>query len=381
MRAPQTRTGHYEKLSFRQFWQWLPEEGVTPDGCGTHGETEARGNGVSGGASTADGFAGWKKARLNEVGGGGWVQQGERAQVVDMLGGRTCQDWWGYADYKRCHDLFADASNMDGGDPEHGGGSAGGKTGGGVWFDWASLGLPGAQEEAGTQACGGTRETTFWYGSEGSQVQCHYDTYGYNLVAQLYGRKRWLLFPPTEVAHEALQPTRMPYEESSVFSSVDVASSESQLLSDIAGAVDVTLEPGDMLYVPRQWWHFARACSTSISVNTWVDTPTEDAQERVREALVRLLVCQLSAPPHEVTGGTEAWLNPTEECLGRQEDLALLNSAVAASGHGTGNTGQVEMPDVVHAVSHPRVVRLAADVLLDAFKKKGGSRKSVNEHM
>ena len=29
-------------------------------------------------------------------------------------------------------------------------------------------------------------------------MQCHYDTYGYNLVAQLNGVKRWLLFPPTE---------------------------------------------------------------------------------------------------------------------------------------------------------------------------------------
>lgn len=38
-------------------------------------------------------------------------------------------------------------------------------------------------------------------------------------VAQLYGRKRWLLYPPADTA--VLAPTRIPYEESSVFSQVD----------------------------------------------------------------------------------------------------------------------------------------------------------------
>ena len=38
-------------------------------------------------------------------------------------------------------------------------------------------------------------------------------------VAQLHGRKRWLLYPPADTAN--LYPTRVPYEESSVFSRVD----------------------------------------------------------------------------------------------------------------------------------------------------------------
>lgn len=38
-------------------------------------------------------------------------------------------------------------------------------------------------------------------------------------VAQLQGKKRWLLYPPADTGN--LYPTRVPYEESSVFSRVD----------------------------------------------------------------------------------------------------------------------------------------------------------------
>ncbi len=40
-------------------------------------------------------------------------------------------------------------------------------------------------------------------------------------------------------------------------------------------------------------WHFVTALTASISVNTWVDDPATDARERVHEALVRVLVCQV----------------------------------------------------------------------------------------
>ena len=31
------------------------------------------------------------------------------------------------------------------------------------------------------------------------------------------------------------------------------------------------LEPGDVLFVPRQWWHFVKSLDTTISVNTWIE--------------------------------------------------------------------------------------------------------------
>lgn len=77
----------------------------------------------------------------------------------------------------------------------------------------------------------------FWFGSKGAHTSAHFDSYGCNIVVQVYGRyntkciltqkfseptqkssfklfsKSWLLFPP----NERLSPTRIPYEESSVY--------------------------------------------------------------------------------------------------------------------------------------------------------------------
>lgn len=125
--------------------------------------------------------------------------------------------------------------------------------------DWNSLGL----DRDGF-------DSTLWMGTSGSYTPCHYDTYGFNLVAQLYGRKRWTLISPSQSRH--MKPIRLPYEESSVFSNVDLLkpSSSSSLAETTPRVVD--LEPGDVLYVPRHWWHFVQCLSDGcISVNTWVE--------------------------------------------------------------------------------------------------------------
>jgi len=48
---------------------------------------------------------------------------------------------------------------------------------------WSAFGFDGRD---GTQS-------TFWLGSQGAYTVCHYDTYGCNLVAQIYGRYMQLI--------------------------------------------------------------------------------------------------------------------------------------------------------------------------------------------
>lgn len=50
-------------------------------------------------------------------------------------------------------------------------------------------------------------------GTPGAHTACHYDSYGYNVHAQLSGSKRWILFEPSE----NMEPVRIPYEESTIF--------------------------------------------------------------------------------------------------------------------------------------------------------------------
>ncbi|CAF4409776.1 unnamed protein product, partial [Adineta steineri] len=103
-----------------------------------------------------------------------------------------------------------------------------------------------------------------WIGSQGSHTPCHYDTYGINFVAQILGRKRWLLFPP-DSAISQLQ-TRIPYEESSVYLDIEPMILDKFHNIDV---YDITLEPGDVLFVPKHWWHFVSSIdSITISVNS-----------------------------------------------------------------------------------------------------------------
>lgn len=52
------------------------------------------------------------------------------------------------------------------------------------------------------------KDILFWLGSRGANTPCHYDTYGFNIVVQVFGSKSWLLFPPDA----PLTPTRVPFE-------------------------------------------------------------------------------------------------------------------------------------------------------------------------
>ena len=33
--------------------------------------------------------------------------------------------------------------------------------------------------------------------------------------------------------------------------------------------LDCILQPGQMLYIPPQWWHYVKSCSTSFSTSFW----------------------------------------------------------------------------------------------------------------
>jgi HSPB1-associated protein 1 len=197
--------------------------------------------------------------------------------------------YWVYADYKYMCQLCDDRPDLI------------------RAIDWGVLGFEGRDGV----------DSTLWVGSKESNTPCHYDTYGCNLVAQLWGQKKWTLFPPSDSAY--LYPTRIPYEESSVFSEVNITCPDLQRHRDYASATgyQVALEAGDVLFVPRHWWHYVECVQDAVSVNTWIDLP-DDLYERVKEGVVRTTVAGWlpghtrvnhdSSQPHETTH----WINPNE---------------------------------------------------------------------
>ncbi|XP_020768431.1 HSPB1-associated protein 1 isoform X2 [Odocoileus virginianus] len=212
--------------------------------------------------------------------------------------------FWAYADYKYFVSLFEDKTD--------------------IFQDviWSDFGFPGRNGQ----------ESTLWIGSLGAHTPCHLDTYGCNLVFQVQGRKRWHLFPPEDTPF--LYPTRIPYEESSVFSKINVVNPDLKRFPQFRKARRhmVTLSPGQVLFVPRHWWHYVES----------IDPVTEeDHQARVEEAITRMLVCALKTAenPHN----TRAWLNPTElEETSHEVNCHYLNGAISAFFNHYGTSEVVE---------------------------------------
>ncbi|XP_028846595.1 HSPB1-associated protein 1 homolog [Denticeps clupeoides] len=210
-------------------------------------------------------------------------------------------DYWAYADYKYIAFLFKDNEDM--------------------FKDvvWSDFGYPGINGAA----------STLWLGTEGANTPCHMDSYGCNLILQVQGRKRWHLFPPEDT--KRLYPTRIPYEESSVFSQVNVLQPDLDMFPGFreARAHVVTLQPGQVLFVPRHWWHYVESVDpVTVSINSWMEQEADD-ETRVGEALTKTLVCAMKTTPSQ--DNNDNWLNPTEDGVtSHGENLQYLSLALQA---------------------------------------------------
>ena len=129
------------------------------------------------------------------------------------------EHFWIYADYKYMSELCRELPHVR------------------EAVDWSVFGF---KDRDGQQS-------TLWVGSEGACTPCHFDTYGCNLVAQLYGCKRWTLFPPSSTP--SMYPTRLPFEESSVFSQVNIANPDLTKHPRFSNAHKYEVNTGALIYL------------------------------------------------------------------------------------------------------------------------------------
>ncbi|XP_003705237.1 HSPB1 associated protein 1 [Megachile rotundata] len=159
-------------------------------------------------------------------------------------------------------------------------------------------------------------DSTLWIGNKGAHTNCHQDSYGSNLVAQIHGRKQWLLFPPDSTRY--LQPTRIPYEESTVYSKYNffcpTEDNEINILKIQERPKLVTLEPGDVLFVPPGWWHYVESLDLTVSVNVWLPVET-DHMSRVKEAIVKLVIAGIGKSVCNMTNEAECSLSDCTNLL------------------------------------------------------------------
>ncbi|XP_008558350.1 HSPB1-associated protein 1 isoform X1 [Microplitis demolitor] len=188
-------------------------------------------------------------------------------ECIEKIDNNT-EEWY-YFDYKYMHEWFDDKPEIL------------------EAVDWKLFGF----DKSG-------RDSTLWIGSKGAHTNCHQDTYGCNLIAQLHGRKEWLLFPPDSGAE--LKQTRIPYEESTIYSKLNFFSPTRDDLVAMKrinkNAKSIVLEKGQVLFVPRGWWHYVESLDFSISVNVWLPLES-DNEGRLKEAIVKFLMTKSEGIP------------------------------------------------------------------------------------
>lgn len=106
----------------------------------------------------------------------------------------------------------------------------------------------------------------FWLGPIGTMTPLHCD-FDDNIFAQVWGTKRIFLVPPH---HDEFLYVREanPVLFGSPFDP-EHPDYEAYPLARQAAAVEVIVEPGELLYVPAGWYHQVRALTFSLSSNRW----------------------------------------------------------------------------------------------------------------
>jgi len=104
------------------------------------------------------------------------------------------------------------------------------------------------------------RKVFLWFGPGGTVTPLHHDVMNI-IVAQIVGRKRFILIPPEQ--------TPYVYNELGVYSQVDCGNPDYSRhpLYQQATPIDVVLEPGESLFIPVGWWHYVESLETSIMLS------------------------------------------------------------------------------------------------------------------
>ncbi|HMS63990.1 MAG TPA: cupin-like domain-containing protein [Ignavibacteria bacterium] len=112
------------------------------------------------------------------------------------------------------------------------------------------------------------KKTNFWFGGGGCVSPLHFDNYQ-NFLVQIMGRKELTLFSPEDTKY--LYSNTKGEHNLSQISLIDLEhpdENEFPLLKEAQG-YKVVLGPGDILYIPLNWWHHVKTLDLSISINFW----------------------------------------------------------------------------------------------------------------
>lgn len=118
--------------------------------------------------------------------------------------------------------------------------------------------------------------TNLWFGGDKCKTPLHFDDKD-NFFIQIFGEKRILLFSPTQTEF-LYQAHGEEHDHLSRVNVFDPDESEFPLFAEAEWS-EVVVEPGDLLYIPEEWWHAVETLTTSISLNFWWTSLTRHIRE------------------------------------------------------------------------------------------------------
>lgn len=105
-----------------------------------------------------------------------------------------------------------------------------------------------------------------WFGPKGTVSSLHYDPRD-NILAQVFGAKQIILFSPKDSEY------LYPHDTQLLSNTAQVDPVEPNLTEfpnfTKAKMYKCLLEAGEMLFIPRKWWHHVTSLEKSFSVNFW----------------------------------------------------------------------------------------------------------------
>jgi hypothetical protein len=117
-----------------------------------------------------------------------------------------------------------------------------------------------------------------WIGPKGTVTPLHHDLTN-NLLAQVVGRKRFVIASSSEIAHV--------YNLEHCFSAVDLRNIDLDAFPAMRNVrfIDFELGPGEAVFLPVGWWHFVESLDFSISISftnfLWDNDYTANYPQRV----------------------------------------------------------------------------------------------------
>jgi hypothetical protein len=110
------------------------------------------------------------------------------------------------------------------------------------------------------------KTVSLWFSGKKCKSPLHFDGAD-NFFVQIFGEKRFILFPPKDTDH--LYPAMgklLPHCSLINIFNPDLVKFP---LFEKTNSIELIIKPGQMLYIPAKWWHAVESLSVSASVNYW----------------------------------------------------------------------------------------------------------------